>query len=128
MRKLFGPSLTPGSMSAHAGVVRECILRFHDVINEKLQKTNTLSLNQLLYCHSVDTVSEVLLGKPLGCLKRGKPYFWTEQLPRIFFWATVRDQFDGSGVPTVMKWMLRRILRKGVRARSEEARMRLIHE
>ena len=115
-------------MSAHAGVVRECILRFHDVINEKLQKTNTLSLNQLLYCHSVDTVSEVLLGKPLGCLKRGKPYFWTEQLPRIFFWATVRDQFDGSGVPTVMKWMLRRILRKGIRARSEEARMRLIHE
>ncbi|PLB53864.1 benzoate 4-monooxygenase cytochrome P450 [Aspergillus steynii IBT 23096] len=128
VRKLFGPSLTPGSMSEHAGVVRECILRFHDVINEKIQKNSTLSLNQLLYCHSVDTVSEVLLGKPLGCLKRGKPYFWTEQLPRIFFWATVRDQFDGSGVPTVMKWMLRRILRKGIRARSEEARMRLINE
>ncbi|KAF7596835.1 hypothetical protein BBP40_012435 [Aspergillus hancockii] len=128
VRKLFGPSMTPGNMEAHAGVVRECILRLHDVIYSKLEGTDTLSLNNLLYCHSVDTVSEVLLGKPLGCLKRGKPYFWTEQLPRIFYWATIRDQFDGSGVPTVMKWLLRRFLRKGIRLRSEEARMRLIHE
>ncbi|KAE8154047.1 benzoate 4-monooxygenase cytochrome P450 [Aspergillus avenaceus] len=128
VRKLFGPSMTPGNMSAHAGVVRECILRLHDVIKEKLNKNDTLVLNDLLYCHSVDTVSEVLLGKPLGCLKRGKPYFWTEQLPRIFFWATVRDQFQGSGVPSVMKWLLRRFLRKGIRARAENARMRLINE
>ncbi|KAE8363928.1 cytochrome P450 [Aspergillus caelatus] len=128
VRKLFGPSMTPGSMEAHAGVVRECTLRLHDVINSKLGSTTALSLNELLYCHSVDTVSEILLGKPLGCLKRGKPYFWTAQLPRIFYWATIRDQFDGSGVPTVMKWLLRRFLRKGIRLRSEEARMRLIHE
>ncbi|THC97973.1 hypothetical protein EYZ11_002543 [Aspergillus tanneri] len=98
VRKLFGPSLSPGCMSAHAGVVRDCVLRLHGVIVEKLQsetETGTLTLNRLLYCHSVDTVSEVLLGKPLGCLQRGKPYFWTEQLPRIFFWAMVRDQFQG---------------------------------
>jgi hypothetical protein len=85
-------------------------------------------LNNLLYCHSVDTVAEVLLGKSLGCLDRGRPYFWTEQLPRIFFWATVRDQFQGSGVPALLKWMLRRFLAKGVRQRTEEARMRLINE
>ncbi|PLN76820.1 benzoate 4-monooxygenase cytochrome P450 [Aspergillus taichungensis] len=128
VRKLFGPSLTPGSMQAHGGVIRGCVLRLHDVIQTKLAATDTLTLNELFYCHSVDTVSEVLLGKPLGCLQRGKPYFWTEQLPRIFFWATIRDQFQGSGVPTMIKWMLRRLLRKGIRARSEQARMRLINE
>jgi hypothetical protein len=128
VRKLFGPSFTPGSMHVHAGVIRECILRLHEVIRGKLDTKDTLSLNELLYCHSVDTVSEVLLGKPLGCLKRGKPYFWTEQLPRIFYWATIRDQFEGSGVPTAIKWLLRRFLRKGIRLRAEEARMRLINE
>ncbi|KAE8352502.1 cytochrome P450 [Aspergillus coremiiformis] len=129
VRKLFGPSMTPASMDAHAGVVRECILRLHDVIHSKLQTgSTTLSLNDMLYCHSIDTVSEVVLGKSLGCLERGKPYFWTAQLPRIFYWATVRDQFDGSGIPTVMKWLLRRLIRKGIRVRSEEARMQLIHE
>lgn len=115
-------------MQAHGGVIRGCVLRLHDVIQAKLAATDTLTLNELFYCHSVDTVSEVLLGKPLGCLQRGKPYFWTEQLPRIFFWATIRDQFQGSGVPTMIKWMLRRLLRKGIRARSEQARMRLINE
>ncbi|EAL89380.1 cytochrome P450 [Aspergillus fumigatus Af293] len=128
VRKLFGPSFTPGSMHAHAGVIRECILRLHEVIRDKLETHNTISLNELLYCHSVDTVSEVLLGKPLGCLKRGKPYFWTEQLPRIFYWATIRDQFEGSGIPTAIKWLLRRFLRKGIRLRAEQARMRLINE
>lgn len=119
-------------MHAHAGVIRECILRLHEVIRDKLETHNTISLNELLYCHSVDTVSEVLLGKPLGkplgCLKRGKPYFWTEQLPRIFYWATIRDQFEGSGIPTAVKWLLRRFLRKGIRLRAEQARMRLINE
>lgn len=128
VRKLFGPSLSPGSMQAHSVVVRECILRLHEVIHTKLEKSGTLVMNELLYCHSVDTVSEVLLGKSLGCLKRGKPYFWTEQLPRIFYWATVRDQFRGSGIPNAIRWMLRHMLRKGVRARAEEARMRLINE
>jgi cytochrome P450 len=128
VRKLFGPSFTPGSMHVHAGVIRECILRLHEVTRGKLETHNTISLNELLYCHSVDTVSEVLLGKPLGCLKRGKPYFWTEQLPRIFYWATIRDQFEGSGIPTTIKWLLRRLLRKGIRLRAEQARMRLINE
>jgi cytochrome P450 len=94
----------------------------------QLETQDTLRLNDLLYCHSVDTVSEVLLGKPLGCLKRGKPYFWTKILPRIFYWATILEQFQGSGVPTMIRWMLRHFLRKGVRAKNEEARMRLIRE
>ncbi|PYH43710.1 cytochrome P450, partial [Aspergillus saccharolyticus JOP 1030-1] len=127
-RKLFAPSLSPGSMQAHAGVIKERILHLHTTMKEKLKTTDTLSLNQLLYCHSVDTVSEVLLGKPLGCLQRGKPYFWTEQLPRIFYWSTIRDQFKGSGVPTMIKWMLRHLIRKGVRQSAEQARMRLINE
>lgn len=93
-----------------------------------MQRTSTVSLNDPYYCYAVDTVSEVLLGKSLGCLKRGRPYFWTEQLPRIFYWATIRDQFKGSGVPTVIKWLLRRFFRKGIRGRAEEARMRLINE
>lgn len=120
--------MTPSSMQAHANVVLECTSRLHDVINATLKSTDTISLNRLLYCHSVDTVSEVLLGKSLGCLKRGKPYFWTEQLSRIFFWATIRDQFAGSGVPTMIKMMLRYLIRKGVRSRAEQARMRLINE
>ncbi|GKZ71480.1 hypothetical protein AnigIFM60653_007967 [Aspergillus niger] len=128
VRKLFNPSMTPNSMQAHANVVLECTSRLHDVINATLKSTDTISLNRLLYCHSVDTVSEVLLGKSLGCLKRGKPYFWTEQLSRIFFWATIRDQFAGSGVPTMIKMMLRYLIRKGVRSRAEQARMRLINE
>lgn len=115
-------------MQAHANVILGCISRLHDVINSKLESSHTVSLNQMLYCHSVDTVSEVLLGKSLGCLKRGKPYFWTEQLSRIFFWATIRDQFAGSGVPTMIKLMLRYLIRKGVRSRAEQARMRLINE
>ncbi|PWY85908.1 benzoate 4-monooxygenase cytochrome P450 [Aspergillus heteromorphus CBS 117.55] len=128
VRKLFGPSMTPGAMQAHGNVILECTQRLHGVINATLEKTRTISLNRLLYCHSVDTVSEVLLGKSLGCLKRGKPYFWTEQLSRIFFWATIREQFAGSGVPTLIKLMLRYLIRKGVRSRAEQARMRLINE
>ncbi|PYH88141.1 cytochrome P450 [Aspergillus ellipticus CBS 707.79] len=128
VRKLFGPSMTPGSMQAHGNVIIGCTARLHEVINATLEKTDTISLNRMLYCHSVDTVSEVLLGKSLGCLKRGKPYFWTEQLSRIFFWATIREQFAGSGVPTMIKLMLRYLIRKGVRSRAEQARMRLINE
>lgn len=104
------------------------MLRLHDALKVRLQRNDTLVLNDLYYCHAVDTVSEVLLGKSLGCLNRGRPYFWTEQLPRIFFWATIRDQFQGSGVPTAIKWLLRRFLRKGIRMRAEDARMRLINE
>ena len=128
VRKLFSPSLSPGSVQAHESVIRDCISRLHDVLRDRIAQTDTLSLNALYYCHAVDTVSEVLLGKSLGCLKRGRPYFWTEQLPRIFYWATIRDQFQGSGVPSVIKWLLRRFLRKGIRGRAEEARMRLINE
>lgn len=128
VRKLFSPSLSPGSVQAHEGVIRDCVSRLHDVLRDRIAQTDTLSLNDLYYCHAVDTVSEVLLGKSLGCLKRGRPYFWTEQLPRIFYWATIRDQFQGSGVPSVIKWLLRRFLRKGIRGRAEEARMRLINE
>lgn len=128
VRKLFSPSLSPGSVQAHDGVIRDCVLRLHDALKVRLQRNDTLVLNDLYYCHAVDTVSEVLLGKSLGCLNRGRPYFWTEQLPRIFFWATIRDQFQGSGVPTAIKWLLRRFLRKGIRMRAEDARMRLINE
>ncbi|KAH8694292.1 benzoate 4-monooxygenase cytochrome P450 [Talaromyces proteolyticus] len=129
VRKLFSPSFSPGCLKSHEGVIRDCILKLHGVYKEKLRTSgDTLSLNNLLYCHSVDTVAEVLLGKSLGCLDRGRPYFWTEQLPRIFYWATIRNQFQGSGVPTLLKWMLRRFLAKGVRLRNEEARMRLIYE
>ncbi|QKX57613.1 uncharacterized protein TRUGW13939_04731 [Talaromyces rugulosus] len=129
VRKLFSPSFSPGSLKSHEGVIRDCILKLHGVYKQKIKTGGkTLSLNNLLYCHSVDTVAEVLLGKSLGCLDRGRPYFWTEQLPRIFFWATVRDQFQGSGVPALLKWMLRRFLAKGVRQRTEEARMRLINQ
>ncbi|KAF9889765.1 hypothetical protein FE257_007071 [Aspergillus nanangensis] len=130
VRKLFGQSFTPGKMQAHNGVIQACVSRLHAAINERLLSStaSTIKLNNLLYCHSVDTVSEVLLGKPLGCLKRGKPYFWTEILPRIFYWATIRSQFQGSGIPTMIRWMLRHLLRKGVRSRNEDARMRLIRE
>lgn len=128
VRKLFSPSLSPGCMAAHEGVIKGCISRFHALVKERMDKTRTLSLNDLYYSLSVDMVSEVLLGKSLGCIERGRPFFWTEQLPRIFYWATIRDQFKGSGIPTLMKWMLRQILRKGIRQRSEEARMRLIRE
>lgn len=129
VRKLFSPSFSPGALKSHEGVIRDCILKLHGVYRQKIKAGGKiLTLNNLLYCHSVDTVAEVLLGKSLGCLDRGRPYFWTEQLPRIFYWATVRDQFQGSGVPTLLKWMLRRFLAKGVRQRTEEARMRLINE
>ena len=128
VRKLFSPSLSPGSVQAHEGVIRDCVFRLHDVLRDRIAQSDTLSLNDLYYCYAVDTVSEVLLGKSLGCLKRGRPYFWTEQLPRIFYWATIRDQFQGSGVPSVIKWLLRRFVRKGIRGRAEEARMRLINE
>ncbi|KAL4803378.1 cytochrome P450 [Aspergillus unguis] len=128
VRKLFAPSLSPGCMAAHEGVIKGCITRFHDLIKQRMSKSQTLSLNDLYYSLSVDMVSEVLLGKSLGCIERGRPFFWTEQLPRIFYWATIRDQFKGSGIPTMIKWMLRQILRKGIRQRSEEARMRLIRE
>ncbi|KAI9932648.1 hypothetical protein MW887_008897 [Aspergillus wentii] len=128
VRKLFSPSLSPGCMMAHESVMKNCIGRLHNVLREKMQHDNTLDLNDLLYCHAVDTVSEVLVGKPLDCLKRGRPLFWTEQLPRIFYWATIRDQFQGSGVPTMIKWLLRRVVLKGVRARNESARMQLINE
>ncbi|KAL3470324.1 cytochrome P450 [Aspergillus californicus] len=128
VRKLFSPSLSPGCMAAHEGVIKGCISRFHSLVKLRMQNKKTLSMNDLYYTLSVDMVSEVLLGKSLGCIERGRPFFWTEQLPRIFYWATIRDQFQGSGVPTLIKWMLRQILRKGIRQRSEEARMRLIRE
>ncbi|KAL4933201.1 cytochrome P450 [Aspergillus undulatus] len=128
VRKLFSPSLSPGCMAAHEGVIKGCISRFHTLVKQRMENGNAISLNDLYYSLSVDMVSEVLLGKSLGCIERGRPFFWTEQLPRIFYWATIRDQFQGSGVPTLIKWMLRQILRKGIRQRSEEARMRLIRE
>ncbi|KAL5340195.1 cytochrome P450 [Aspergillus crustosus] len=128
VRKLFSPSLSPGCMAAHEDVIKGCISRFQALIKKRMEKSKTISLNDLYYCLSVDMVSEVLVGKSLGCIERGRPFFWTEQLPRIFYWATIRDQFQGSGVPTLIKWMLRQILRKGIRQRSEEARMRLIRE
>ncbi|KAL3431722.1 cytochrome P450 [Aspergillus tetrazonus] len=128
VRKLFSPSLSPGCMAAHEPVIKGCIARFHALVKQRMQSQKAISLNDLYYSLSVDMVSEVLLGKSLGCIERGRPFFWTEQLPRIFYWATIRDQFKGSGVPTLIKWMLRQILRKGIRQRSEEARMRLIRE
>ncbi|KAL4748479.1 hypothetical protein BDW72DRAFT_205603 [Aspergillus terricola var. indicus] len=128
VRKLFSPSLSPGCMAAHEPVIKGCIARFHALVKQRMQSQRAISLNDLYYSLSVDMVSEVLLGKSLGCIERGRPFFWTEQLPRIFYWATIRDQFKGSGVPTLIKWMLRQILRKGIRQRSEEARMRLIRE
>ncbi|KKK13544.1 hypothetical protein ARAM_001717 [Aspergillus rambellii] len=128
VRKLFSPSLSPGCMQAHEGVIKGCIGRLHALMRKRMVESSTLSLNDLYYSLSVDMVSEVLLGKSLGCLERGRPLFWTEQLPRIFYWATIRDQFEGSGVPTIIKWILRQVLRKGIRLRSEEARMRLIRE
>ncbi|KAL4777236.1 cytochrome P450 [Aspergillus nidulans var. acristatus] len=128
VRKLFSPSLSPGCMAAHEPVIKGCIARFHALVKQRMQNQKAISLNDLYYSLSVDMVSEVLLGKSLGCIERGRPFFWTEQLPRIFYWATIRDQFKGSGVPTLIKWMLRQILRKGIRQRSEEARMRLIRE
>ncbi|KAL4899851.1 hypothetical protein BDW74DRAFT_106793 [Aspergillus multicolor] len=128
VRKLFAPSLSPGCMAAHEPVIKGCIARFHDLVKTRMSRGKAISLNDLYYSLSVDMVSEVLLGKSLGCIERGRPFFWTEQLPRIFYWATIRDQFKGSGIPTMIKWMLRQILRKGIRQRSEEARMRLIRE
>ncbi|BCS26783.1 cytochrome P450 [Aspergillus puulaauensis] len=128
VRKLFSPSLSPGCMAAHEGVIKGCIARFNALVKQRTEGRKAISLNDLYYCLSVDMVSEVLVGKSLGCIERGRPFFWTEQLPRIFYWATIRDQFQGSGVPTLIKWMLRQILRKGIRQRSEEARMRLIRE
>ncbi|KAL4973650.1 cytochrome P450 [Aspergillus desertorum] len=128
VRKLFSPSLSPGCMAAHEPVIKGCISRFHALVKQRMQSQKAIILNDLYYSLSVDMVSEVLLGKSLGCIERGRPFFWTEQLPRIFYWATIRDQFKGSGVPTLIKWMLRQILRKGIRQRSEEARMRLIRE
>ncbi|KAL4778685.1 cytochrome P450 [Aspergillus varians] len=128
VRKLFSPSLSPGCMAAHEGVIKGCISRFHSLLKLRMQHSKALSLNDLYYSLAVDMVSDVLLGKSLGCIERGRPFFWTAQLPRIFYWATIRDQFQGSGVPTLIKWMLRQILRKGIRQRSEEARMRLIRE
>ncbi|KAL4957558.1 cytochrome P450 [Aspergillus filifer] len=128
VRKLFSPSLSPGCMAAHEPVIKGCISRFHELVKQRMQNGRTLSMNDLYYSLSVDMVSEVLLGKSLGCMERGRPFFWTEQLPRIFYWATIRDQFQGSGIPTMIKWMLRQILRKGIRQRSEEARMRLIRQ
>ncbi|KAL4880325.1 cytochrome P450 [Aspergillus karnatakaensis] len=128
VRKLFSPSLSPGCMAAHEDVIKGCISRFHALVKKRMENSKAISLNDLYYSLSVDMVSEVLIGKPLGCIERGRPFFWTEQLPRIFYWATIRDQFQGSGVPTLIKWMLRQILRKGIRQRSEEARMRLIRE
>lgn len=144
VRKLFSPSLSPGCMAAHEGVIKGCITRFNALVKQRIEGRKAISLNDLYYCLSVDMVSEVLVGKSLGCIERGasvdffsfvkdltcigRPFFWTEQLPRIFYWATIRDQFQGSGVPTLIKWMLRQILRKGIRQRSEEARMRLIRE
>ncbi|CEL05033.1 hypothetical protein ASPCAL06155 [Aspergillus calidoustus] len=128
VRKLFSPSLSPGCMAAHEPVIKGCISRFHALVKQRMARSKAVSLNDLYYSLAVDMVSEVLLGKSLGCIERGRPFFWTEQLPRIFYWATIRDQFQGSGVPTLIKWMLRQILRKGIRQRSEEARMRLIHE
>ncbi|KAL4916754.1 cytochrome P450 [Aspergillus aurantiobrunneus] len=128
VRKLFSPSLSPGCMAAHEGVIKGCISRFNALVKQRMEHRRTINLNDLYYSLSVDMVSEVLLGKSLGCIERGRPFFWTEQLPRIFYWATIRDQFQGSGIPTMIKWMLRQILRKGIRQRSEEARMRLIRE
>lgn len=143
VRKLFSPSLSPGCMAAHEGVIKGCIARFNALVKQRTEGRKSISLNDLYYCLAVDMVSEVLVGKSLGCIEKGtspnfcqcycltcigRPFFWTEQLPRIFYWATIRDQFQGSGVPTLIKWMLRQILRKGIRQRSEEARMRLIRE
>jgi cytochrome P450 len=71
IRKLFSPSFSPGCLQAHGEVIHGCISRLNEAIREKVMVNDLFDLNNLLYCHSVDVTSEVLLGKPLGCLQRG---------------------------------------------------------
>jgi hypothetical protein len=71
IRKLFGPSFSPGCVQAQGEVIQGCISILNEAIYEKLETNSCIDLNNLLYCYSVDVTSEVLLGKSLGCMKKG---------------------------------------------------------
>jgi hypothetical protein len=58
-------------MAAHEPVIKGCISRFHALVKQRMARSKAVSLNDLYYSLAVDMVSEVLLGKSLGCIERG---------------------------------------------------------
>jgi F0F1-type ATP synthase assembly protein I len=58
-------------MAAHEDVIKGCIARFQALVKHRMKSTKAISLNDLYYSLSVDMVSEVLVGKSLGCIERG---------------------------------------------------------
>jgi hypothetical protein len=62
-------------MAAHEPVIKGCISRFHTLVKQRMARSKAVSLNDLYYSLAVDMVSEVLLGKSLGCIERGNSPF-----------------------------------------------------
>ncbi|KAI5781521.1 putative cytochrome P450 monooxygenase, partial [Geopyxis carbonaria] len=113
MRKLLGGAFTPSSIKGHETLVRhhidilfcqlECMRLRPDqhVMNGK----NGMFLGDLLTCFALDVVGDLVLGESFNSLTECKPNPWAAQLPRMFYWAHFMELFDGTGIPTLFKWV-----------------------
>lgn len=45
----------------------------------------------------------------------GKPVAWTASLARVFYWATVKDQLAGTGILTVLQFLLHGLFDRSAR-------------